>query len=55
MSERELDAVLNWFYIFGYFMVVGVAAINLMMVISLVVYLKTGIHVKDWLDEKFLK
>lgn len=53
MTEYQMDTLITWLYILfaglGFMTVVFVAII----ITSFAIYLKTGVHVLEWIEEKF--
>lgn len=45
--------ILKGLYILLYGLGFVVITLLLVIIVSLIVYIKTGVHVKDWLEEKF--
>lgn len=53
MSEHQVDELITWLYIL--FAGLGFMTIVFVLVIltSLVIYIKTGVHIREWIEEKF--
>jgi hypothetical protein len=53
MTEQQINSLIDWLIIFGFFGAAAVITILIVIVVSLVAYIRTGVHVKDWFEEKF--
>lgn len=53
IEQNSIDELLAWFYIFGVWGAAAITAVVIGLVVSFIVYLNTGVHVKDWIEEKF--
>lgn len=51
MSDYQIDRLIDWLYILMYFSVAAVIGVIIILIVGLVVYIKTGVHVKDWLNK----
>lgn len=47
------DDIFVWVYILGFFAVAAVVCIIGILCVGFAIYLKTGVHVKNWFEKKF--
>jgi hypothetical protein len=53
MQSGSIDELVVWLYIMAAFVGFAIVAAITILVVCFLIYLVKGVHVKDWIEEKF--